>query len=51
MERHIARLLLIVGLAGHNAAGGEDNTTVIVVQIKKLSGPGLWQQLMKRVTS
>ncbi len=34
-----------------NAAGGDDNTTVIVIQIKKLSGPGLWQQLMKRVTS
>ncbi len=32
-----------------NAAGGEDNTTVIVVKVKKV-GVGVWQQLMKRVT-
>lgn len=31
-----------------NAAGGEDNTTVIVVMIKKV-GTGIWQQFMKRV--
>jgi protein phosphatase len=34
-----------------NDAGGEDNTTVIVIVVKKLSGSGLWQQLMKHVTS
>lgn len=32
-----------------NEAGGEDNTTVIVVMIKKVS-TGVWQQLVKRVT-
>jgi protein phosphatase len=36
----------LVNLA--NKAGGEDNTTVIVVMIKNV-GTGLWQQLMKRV--
>jgi protein phosphatase len=33
-----------------NAAGGEDNTTVIVIMVRKV-GTGVWQQLMKRVTS
>lgn len=33
-----------------NAAGGEDNTTVIVIMVKKV-GAGVWQQLMKRVTA
>jgi PPM family protein phosphatase len=33
-----------------NAAGGEDNTTVIVIMVKKV-GIGVWQQLMKHVTS
>lgn len=34
-----------------NAAGGEDNTTVIVILVKKISGSGVLQQLMKRVTT
>jgi len=33
-----------------NAAGGEDNTTVIVIKVTKV-GAGMWQQLMKRVTT
>ncbi len=33
-----------------NAAGGEDNTTVIVIMVRKV-GTGVWQQLMKRVSS
>jgi protein phosphatase len=33
-----------------NAAGGEDNTTVIVIKVTKV-GTGVWQQLMKHVTS
>ena len=33
-----------------NAAGGEDNTTVIVIMVRKV-GTGVWQQLMKRVGS
>jgi protein phosphatase len=33
-----------------NAAGGDDNTTVIVIMVKKV-GIGVWQQLMKHVTS
>jgi len=33
-----------------NAAGGEDNTTVIVIVVKKV-GAGVWQQLMKHVTT
>jgi protein phosphatase len=33
-----------------NAGGGEYNTTVIVIMVKKV-GTGVWQQLMKRVTS
>ncbi len=33
-----------------NAAGGEDNTTVIVIMVRKV-GTGVWQQLMKRVTT
>lgn len=33
-----------------NAAGGEDNTTVIVIMVRKV-GTGVWQQLMKRVTA
>jgi PPM family protein phosphatase len=32
-----------------NAAGGEDNTTVIVIMVKKV-GTGVWQQLMKHVS-
>ncbi len=32
-----------------NAAGGEDNTTVIVIMVRKV-GTGVWQQLMKHVT-
>lgn len=32
-----------------NAAGGEDNTTVIVIMVRKV-GTGVWRQLMKRVT-
>jgi len=32
-----------------NAAGGEDNTTVIVIKIKQV-GAGVWHQLMKHVT-
>ena len=33
-----------------NAAGGEDNTTVIVIMVRRV-GTGVWQQLMKRVSS
>ncbi len=33
-----------------NAAGGEDNTTVIVIRVKKV-GAGVWWELMKRVTT
>jgi PPM family protein phosphatase len=33
-----------------NAAGGEDNTTVIVIMVRKV-GAGVWQQLMKHVTT
>jgi protein phosphatase len=33
-----------------NAAGGDDNTTVIVIKVKKV-GAGVWQELMKRVTT
>ena len=33
-----------------NAAGGDDNTTVIVIAIRKVPGQGVWQQLVKRVT-
>ena len=32
-----------------NAAGGEDNTTVIVIAVKQV-GAGVWHQLMKHVT-
>ena len=33
-----------------NAAGGEDNTTVIVVMVKKV-GTGVWREIMKRVAT
>lgn len=33
-----------------NASGGEDNTTVIVIHVRKIS-TGVWQQLMKKVTA
>lgn len=33
-----------------NAAGGDDNTTVIVIMVRKV-GTGVWRELMKRVTT